>query len=139
AAILILLTRSSILDLRSSKPARWIFALLSFAWSLLAAFAGCFLVYAFTTDHWSVYWNENILQMTPLSVPLVLLAPVAIFGRRRAVRWSLIISVAALLTSVLGFILKALPGFYQVNGAIIALSLPIHLGLALSMYILLRC
>jgi drug/metabolite transporter superfamily protein YnfA len=103
---------------------------------LLAAFAGCFLIYAFTTTHWSVYWNENIFQMTPFSVPLVLLAPVAIFGRRWAVRWGLIFSLAALLCSLLGFILQVLPGFFQVNGAIIALCLPIHLGLALSMYIL---
>jgi HEAT repeat protein len=137
-ALLLFLTRSSILDRRSSKPARWIFALFSFAWSLLAAFAGCFLAYAFTTTHWSVYWNENILQMTPLSVPLVLLAPIAIFGRRRPIRLALFFSAAALLTSVLGFIFQVLPGFYQVNGPIIALCLPIHLGLALSMYILFR-
>ena len=137
-ALLVLLTRSSILDLRSSRYSRWTFALLSLAWCLLAAFAGCFLVYAFTTTHWSVYWNENILQMTPLSVPLVLLAPVAIFGKRWAVRPALFFSAAALLTSFLGFILQVLPGFYQVNGAIIALCLPTHLGLALSMYILFR-
>jgi HEAT repeat protein len=48
----------------------------------------------------------------------------------------LFFSAAALLTSVLGLILQVLPGFYQVNGPIIALCLPIHLGLALSMYIL---
>jgi HEAT repeat protein len=117
---------------------RWCFAILALLWSLLAAFAGCFLVYAFTTTHWSVYWNENILQMTPLSVPLVLLAPVAIFGRRRAIRPALLFSAAVLLTSILGAILQVLPGFYQVNGPIIALCLPIHLGLALSMYILFR-
>jgi HEAT repeat protein len=137
-AILLLLTRSSILDRRSSKYSRWLFALLSFLWSLLAAFAGCFLAWAFTTAHWSVYWNENILQMTPLSVPLVLLAPLAISGKRRPVRWGLFFSAAALLTSILGLILQLLPGFFQVNGPIIALCLPIHLGLALSMYILFR-
>jgi len=137
-AILLLLTRSSILDRRSSRPARWIFVLLSFAWCLLAAFAGCFTVYAFTTTHWSVYWNENIFQLSPLSVPLLLFAPFAIFGKRQPIRIALFFSFAALCTSVLGAILKILPGFFQVNWAIIALCLPIHLALALSMYILFR-
>src|SRR6266850_3856975 len=136
--LLLILTRSSILDPRSSKFARWSFAILALLWSLLAAFAGCFLLYAFTTTHWSVYWNENILQMTTFSVPLVLLGPLAIFGKRPAVRWGLYFSAASLLASVLGAILQVLPGFYQVNGPIIALCLPIHLGLALSMYILFR-
>jgi hypothetical protein len=136
--ILLLLTRASILDRRSAKPARWIFALFAFAWCLLAAFAGCFCVYAFTTTHWSVYWNENIFQLNPLSLPLLLFAPIAIFGRRQPIHVALFFSFAALLTSVLGAILKVLPGFFQVNWAIIALCLPIHLGLALSMYILFK-
>jgi hypothetical protein len=43
------------------------------------------------------------------------------------------LTIAALLVglSVAGLLLKALPGFSQVNGEIIALALPIHLGLFL--------
>ena len=32
--------------------------------------------------------------------------------------------------SLLGFVLQVLPGFDQVNGPMIALALPIHLGIA---------
>jgi hypothetical protein len=32
--------------------------------------------------------------------------------------------------SLVGLLLKPLPAFYQVNGEIIALALPIHLGVA---------
>ncbi len=137
-AVLIALTHLSLSSIHYPRSSRYLFALLSFLWSLLAAFAGCFLSWAFTTDHWSVYWNENIFQLTPLSVPLIVLAPAAIFHKRWALRPALFFSFAALLTSVLGFILQLLPGFYQVNGPIIALSLPIHLGLALSIYLLYR-
>ncbi|MDP9348458.1 MAG: hypothetical protein M3P24_04845, partial [Gemmatimonadota bacterium] len=41
---------------------------------------------------------------------------------------------AAVGLSVLGFVLQALPGLYQVNGPIIALALPSLLGLALALH-----
>jgi hypothetical protein len=44
--------------------------------------------------------------------------------------------VAAL--SLLGLLLKALPYFNQVNGGIVALALPAHLGIAASLWKLAR-
>jgi hypothetical protein len=41
--------------------------------------------------------------------------------------------------SLTGLLLKLVPGFYQVNGEIIGLALPIHLGVAAGCYYLSRC
>jgi hypothetical protein len=38
----------------------------------------------------------------------------------------------------MGLLLKTLPGFYQVNGEIIALALPVHLGVVLGVRQLVR-
>jgi hypothetical protein len=40
--------------------------------------------------------------------------------------------------AVVGLLLKLLPGFYQVNGEIIALALPVHLGVAAAIWQLRR-
>jgi hypothetical protein len=36
--------------------------------------------------------------------------------------------------SILGFALKTLPAFHQVNGPVIALALPVHLSVAAALY-----
>jgi hypothetical protein len=48
---------------------------------------------------------------------------------RAAERLSVIVVVIALL----GLVLKVIPGWHQVNGAVLALTLPIHLALAWSL------
>jgi hypothetical protein len=48
--------------------------------------------------------------------------------------------VAAFLAtlSLAGLLLKLIPGFYQVNGEIIGLTLPIHIGVAAGLFYLSR-
>jgi hypothetical protein len=79
------------------------------------------------TDHAFMYRNENLLQLSPLSLALVPLLPRA---ARRAgpMAWRLAAAIVAL--ALLGVALKVLPGFRQVNGEFVALALPVHLGLA---------
>ena len=97
------------------------------AWSLLAGVAGVLLVLVWFTDHIWMYWNENLFQFNPVSLAVAALLPVALWrGRWGGVRrWA---AVAAGL-SVAGALLQILPGLDQGNGELIALALPVHVGL----------
>jgi hypothetical protein len=109
--------------------------------SLIIGIAGSGLVALWLmTNHIHSFSNENVLQASPLSLVLAVMiltqfrmrrlegahAPF-VRGRIRRLAW-LIVAL-----SVLGLALKILPGFYQKNLQIIALLLPIHLGIALAL------
>ncbi len=109
------------------------FAWLGAALSLAAGLLGLTIVGAWTlTDHWYAHLNENLLQLEPLSLALVVLLPLSTLTGRglrvtRRVAWV----VAGL--AALGAILQLLPGFDQVNGEIVAVSLPIHVGIVVGL------
>ena len=122
----------------TTRPAaRRGFNVLSGGWTLLVGIFGLVLagLWAFT-DHAAAYQNENLLQLNPLQLALfpLLVRSTSASQQRRV--W-----VAGLLAalSVAGLLLKLIPGFYQVNGEIIGLTLPIHLGVAAGCYYLSRC
>ena len=107
-------------------------------WSLIAGLGGIFLdgLWGFT-DHLYSYRNENVLQMTPISLVLMVLLIRLMWARRKlptsevaegrrksALKFARI--VAGL--SVLGFAIQVFPALDQVNGDVIALALPLHLG-----------
>jgi hypothetical protein len=119
-----------------SRLARWAFALIVIPWALIWSIGALIAAngWAFT-DHWSSYRNENLLQMSPLMLPLVVLAPTLAFGRRRGGRVALVLAAAGAGLSVLGLLLKVLPAFWQHNGETIALLLPANIGLALALYV----
>jgi hypothetical protein len=103
-------------------------------WSFIAGLAGTLLAGLWgLTDHLYSYRNENLLQLNPLSLVLtVLLIGFAVRARRRpgstpsrsAMRWARIVAGLA----VIGFVAQLLPALDQVNGDVIALALPLHLG-----------
>jgi hypothetical protein len=103
-------------------------------WSVVAGIAGVFLAGLWTvTDHIYSYRNENLFQLNPLSLVLaVLLIAFAVRMKRNPaavpsrglMRWARIVAGLA----VLGFAAQALPFLNQVNGDVIALTLPLHLG-----------
>ena len=97
-------------------------------WSLVAGIVGMLLagLWGFT-DHVAAYHNENLLQANPLSLALLWLVPRTMRGSSGGRRALIVASLVAGF-SLLGLLLKLLPVFYQVNGEIIALALPIHLG-----------
>lgn len=99
-------------------------------WSLLAAVVGTVMLLSWTsTDHVFMYRNENMLQLSPLSWLLVpLLITVGFAGRRVDLTARAAIAIAGV--SAFGLLMQALPGRDQVNGEVIALALPIHLGIA---------
>lgn len=103
-------------------------------WSFVAGLAGTLLAGLWTlTDHLYSYRNENLFQLNPFSlVVCVLLIAFAIRMRRNPLsvpsrwllRWARIVAGLALL----GFVAQVLPSLDQVNGDVIALTLPLHLG-----------
>ena len=111
-------------------------AALGTTWSLLAALIGTVMVLSWTsTDHVFMYRNENLFQLSPLSFLLVpLLITVGLSGRRMDLAARVAGAVAGI--SVLGLLLQALPALDQVNGEVIALALPIHLGIAWGTWLL---
>ena len=112
----------------ASRGARTGFVLLGMLWALVAGIAGLALAYLWLfTAHVTSYANENLLHFFPLSLALVALIPLAVHRPASLAAARRIAATVAVL-SVLGLLLKLLPG-NQVNGEIIALALPVHLGL----------
>jgi hypothetical protein len=128
---------SAYLARHESRAARWAFLTVTIPWAFLAGFAGCFLIYGWTlTDHSWVRNNENLLQLTPVCFPLIVLVPMALGRRRRAASIAMVLAGVALASSLVGLILKVLPWFDQINAEIIALALPANAGLAWAMWTL---
>jgi len=121
---------------RSSAPV----LILAASWSLIAGVFGIVVAGLWiATSHVYSYHNENLLQATPLSLILAALLinlawrlrtnmPPAESRAHLRVAATLAGIVAAL--SAAGFFMQVLPPFGQANGGIIALALPLHLGVA---------
>jgi hypothetical protein len=103
-------------------------------WALVVGLGGLVLagLWAFT-DHRMAYRNENLFQMNPLALLLAVLLPVALWRGGWARRPAARIAVLLAGLSALGLVLKLLPAFDQVNGPVIALALPAHLGIAFAL------
>lgn len=115
---------------RRSRAARWGFAALATSWTLLAGVGGLLLVLLWTlTDHTAAHRNENLLQLNPLALMLVLLVPALAYGARWAARPAFWVTGAVAGLALLGLVLQLLPGLDQSNSEIVALAVPAHLGL----------
>lgn len=103
-------------------------------WSLIAGAAGTALVIAWLfTKHHFMSRNENLLHFDPLSLALVVLVPLSIYGLRGVSKALKLAGIVASL-SLLGFVLQGIPFFDQKNGEIIALALPINLAVWWTVY-----
>jgi hypothetical protein len=118
-----------------ARAARFAFAGTTALWTAFVGTGGLLLAFLWAfTNHSIAYRNENLLQLNPLALTLVVLVPALAFGARWAARPAVWMSALIAGLAVLGLLLKALPWFTQVNGAVIALALPAHLGLAWAAY-----
>jgi hypothetical protein len=100
------------------------FALLAVAWWLICGFAGLLLAGLWgLTDHWAIWDNENLMLLNPVCLVL----PVVWWRMPRIACYVAILIAASALISPL---IRALPGLYQGNLAFIALTLPVHLIVA---------
>lgn len=113
--------------------ARFVFAALASVWSLLVGTGGLILVglWAFT-DHTIAHANENLLHISPIALPLALLAAALPYGVRWAAESARVLALTIAGISALGVVMQFLPGLDQVNGEVIALMLPAHAGLAVA-------
>jgi hypothetical protein len=110
------------------------FLVLTWVWVAVMAVAGLVLTGLWAlTDHAAAYHNENILQLNILALPLLVLLPGFVRRRSRA-RLTIAIALVLGVVSLLGLVLKLFPGFYQVNGSIIAFALPAHAGVAAGLW-----
>ena len=113
---------------------RGLFLALATLWALLAGIAGLAVTWlSLLSGHRAAHQNENILLFNLLVLALAVLLPFAIRrggGALKAAR-RLALVVAAL--AALGLLLKLVPAFNQSNLELIALALPIHLGLWLGL------
>jgi hypothetical protein len=117
--------------------ARVPFAVLAGTWSRVVGFFGLLLALLWgLTGHVVTYGNENLLQANPLSLGLVVLAPLAAY-RRGGSRAALLIAALIAALSVFGLVAQIFPTFDQYNRHVIALLLPAHLGVLWGVYRLL--
>ena len=131
AGVMIILVRSAEGGHRGSLFGATALATL---WSLIAGAGGVALVFAWAfTKHYFMGHNENLLHFDPLSIALVVLIPLAIYGLRGVTRARKLAGIVALL-SLLGCVLQSLPLFDQRNGEIIGLALPINLAVWWTVY-----
>ena len=89
-------------------------------WLALSAFGGVFLGWAYTTNHWAAYWNQNVLLLPTTSLLMAAWWPVAML------RWSRWKWVAIGLLAAAGLI--SLTGLFMPFG----LSMLVLAGLVLA-------
>jgi hypothetical protein len=124
AALLVVLVRSAELG---NRIALFGATALATIWSLVAGAAGAALVFAWVfTKHYFMGRNENLLHLDPLSLALVVLIPVSVY-RARGVSKAIKLSGWIAAICLFGFVAQGIPFFYQKNGEIISLALPINL------------
>jgi hypothetical protein len=75
-----------------------------------------------------------VLQANVLALPLLWLIPRALRLRAKGRGSAFVLAAIVAGVSITGLLLKVLPGFYQVNGSVIALALPAHLGIAAALW-----
>jgi 4-amino-4-deoxy-L-arabinose transferase-like glycosyltransferase len=123
------------------SPPRRLGASLAATWSVLAGLAGLATISAWAfTRHVFMYDNENVLQLTPLSLALaVFIALAARPAARRGKAWiALALAVVIVALSVFGLVAKFQLGYGQSNHEIIGLALPLHVATVVAVVGLLR-
>lgn len=116
----------------ASARARLWFAWVAGGWTLLAGIVGGLLVFLWAfTDHAVAYRNENLFQVNLLVLPLAVAAPALARGSAAARSPALLFSALVAVASLAGLVLKASPAFDQHNTEMLALFVPVNLGLAL--------
>lgn len=110
-----------------SRAAGRAFSALGAGWLVLAGLIGLGLVVLWgVSDQIFPRWNENLLPLSPLALPLA----VAGWGSWRHERAARGLAVALAGLALVGVLLKPLPAFAQSNAAVLCLAVPVQLGLA---------
>lgn len=119
--------------LEDSAAARLGFGLIGGGWSLVAGIAGVVLAGLWAlTDHSASHANQNLFQLSPLSLPLAGLLPRLTSRRARIGHGTSRVAVAVAVLAVVGLVWKLLPVTQQENGEIIAFALPLQISIGLA-------
>jgi hypothetical protein len=121
-----------------SNAARIGLLLVAGGWNFVVGILGTALAALWLfTNHVYSYHNENLLQANSLSLILAVMIFASL--RRKRSRPGVVghtterIAQIVAALALLGFIIQILPVFYQVNGEIIAMMVPAHVGIALAL------
>ena len=115
---------------RGRSWAAWLLVLTGGGWSFVVGLLGSALMLSWLfTDHFFWGLNENALQANPMSLLLFAMLFLGIIDKNRV--WARRIAITVAVFAIAGLNLQILPGLDQVNGEILALTVPAHLGLAL--------
>ena len=116
----------------SGRPRwRFSFVLVGGLWAVVAGVAGLVLAALWLfSEHRFAAWNENVLQLNVASLLVAWALPKGVLGGDPARRGLAMFGAGlAAAISVAGLGLKVVPGFDQSNLELVALFLPLHLGL----------
>jgi hypothetical protein len=114
-----------------SAPARTGFLLLGGAWTLFAGLGGLALAALWgLTDHWATYYNENLLQLSPVALLLAFTLRRVAWRSRKPHPIAERLAMFVAISSLAGLALKLLPGPSQVNWEVISFALPVNIALA---------
>lgn len=117
----------------TSGLARAAVAVLGGIWGSIGGLAGLVLAGMWlATDHTMTYRNVNLFYLDPVVIVLAVVLPAAAYGKAWARRAVAPVALVATGVALLGVVVEMLPGMNQVNGQIVALTLPIHLGVAVA-------
>ena len=115
---------------RGRSWAAWLLVLTGGGWSFVVGLLGSALMLSWLfTDHFFWGLNENALQANPMSLLLFAMLFLGIIDKNRV--WARRIAITVAVFAIAGLNLQILPGLDQVNGEILSLTVPAHLGLAL--------
>lgn len=131
AAVLVLIAILSYM--LSAKGRGTGFVIFAAVWSLIAGISGTVLAFLWLfTDHLYSYRNENLFYLNPLSLILfVFLLILLVRKRDRDLDRANVTATRIAFLAVIGFAIQILPWFNQVNGDVIAMTLPVHVAIAI--------
>jgi hypothetical protein len=113
---------------------RVLFGVLATAWSLAVGALGVVLLYLwFFTDHVSAYANHNLFHMNPLALAFAVVIAITVFQPDRGPGAARFLAIFVAGISLLGLGLDVLPMFGQRNAAVMALVLPSHAAILITL------
>jgi len=110
------------------------FGALGLTWTWVTGIVGSLLagMWAFT-DHVIARRNENVLQFSVLALAVAILLIPVLRGKSWPARSARALATGMALLSIAGLLGKVLPSWIQGNGQLLALAVPINLGLAIGL------
>lgn len=121
-------------DLRG-RAARLILATCVGAWYFVGGVLGTLLLMAGTLTKHEPYMGSNttLLQLHPLLLLAAIAVPIAL-ARHRQTRGALGVSVTIALLSLAGLLVRGIPALAQMNGVVLAVTVPVHVALAVAVW-----